>query len=152
MPPETPPGWDFGAFAEELWPRLVRALAPMLGAERAADAAAESVAWAWEHRDRVAHMGNPAGYLYRVAVSRSRLRPQGHLPSPRSIGVEGVEPQLVRALRTLTSRQQQAVWLVHACEWTYAEVAEALGMGVPTVGTHVARGMQKLRRELNVEQ
>jgi DNA-directed RNA polymerase specialized sigma24 family protein len=44
-----------------------------------------------------------------------------------------------------------AVWLVHACEWRYAEVAEALGTSASMVGNHVARGMDRLRRELEVE-
>jgi predicted RNA polymerase sigma factor len=57
---------EFEPFARAARPRLVRALAPVRG-EEAADGAAEALAYAWEHWDRVGAMGNPIGYLYRVA-------------------------------------------------------------------------------------
>jgi DNA-directed RNA polymerase specialized sigma24 family protein len=41
--------------------------------------------------------------------------------------------------------------MVHACGWTYAETAEALGMSVSAVGTHVSRALAKLRALLEVE-
>jgi DNA-directed RNA polymerase specialized sigma24 family protein len=43
------------------------------------------------------------------------------------------------------------VWLVHGCQWTYGEVAEAMGLGASTVGTHVSRGMARLRERLEVQ-
>ena len=52
------------------------------------------------------------------------------------------------ALLDLSPMQRQAVWLVHACDWTYAETAEALDISASAVGTHVARGMTRLRTAL----
>jgi len=93
-------------------------------------------------------MDNPAGYLYRVALTRSTPRKQPKLPPVDPARLPLVEPALVPALLRLPERQRAAVWLVHACDWTYAEVAEALGVGTSTVGTHVARGLEALRDAL----
>ena len=56
-----------------------------------------------------------------------------------------VEPALVPALHALSPMQRQAVWLVHACDWTYAETATALDISASAVGTHLTRGMTRLR-------
>ena len=45
---------------------LHRALVARNGLDRGADAAASAMAWAWEHRDELAAIDNPVGYLYRV--------------------------------------------------------------------------------------
>lgn len=139
----------FDKFAADARPRLVRALAPVRG-DRAADGAAEALAYAWEHWPEVRLMANPIGYLYRVGQSRTRARLVPNLPRPEFLGLPEVEPKLVPALLRLPETQRAAVWLVHACQWTYAEVAEALGTSTSTVGNHVARGMARLRKELEV--
>jgi DNA-directed RNA polymerase specialized sigma24 family protein len=142
---------DFEAFAADVHPRLVRALAGSRGMADAADAAAEALAWAFEHWDSVRDMENPGGYLYRVGQSRTRSRRPVELPAPAEVGVPEVEPALVPALMTLPHTQRTAVWLVHACEWSYAEVAEAMGTSVSMVGNHVSRGLEALRRRLEVD-
>ena len=95
-------------------------------------------------------MANPVGYVYRVGQSRSRARRVPELPRPDSIGLPDIEPQLIPALLRLPETQRTAVWLVHACQWHYAEVAEALGTTTSMVGNHVARGMARLREDLEV--
>lgn len=139
----------FEAFASEARPRLVRALAPIRGDE-AVDAAAEALAYAWENWSEIRTMGNPVGYLYRVGQSRTRMRRVPKLPEPESVGLPDVEPRLIPALLHLPDTQRTAVWLVHACQWHYAEVAEALGTTTSMVGNHVARGMARLREALEV--
>lgn len=62
-----------------------------------------------------------------------------------------VEPGLVPALLLLPETQRAAVWLVHACQWRYAEVAEALGTTTSTVGNHVSRALERLRHQLEVD-
>ena len=141
---------EFDRFVEDVRPRLVRALAGAVGTDDAADATAEALAWAFEHWDQLRAMGNPAGYLYRVGRSRVRRRRTPRLPVPESIGVPDVEPSLVPALLALPETQRTAVWLVHACEWHYAEVAEAMETSVSMVGNHVARGLESLRRRMGV--
>jgi RNA polymerase sigma factor (sigma-70 family) len=53
-------------------------------------------------------------------------------------------------LAELPERQRTAVLLIHGFGWTYAEVAEFLGVAVGTVQTHVERAMAKLRSVLEV--
>lgn len=142
---------DFESFARSARPRLARAFAAIVGADEAADAAAEAMAYAWEHWRRVSAMGNPTGYLYRVGQSRTRRRRTPLLPSPEAIGIPDVEPAPVPALLRLPDAQRAAVWLVHACQWRYSEVAEALDTSVSMVGNHVSRGMARLRQELEVQ-
>ena len=48
----------------------------------------------------------------------------------------------------LSLMQRQVVWLVHACEWTYGETAEALDISASAVGTHLTRAMTRLRTAL----
>lgn len=142
-------GTEFEAFARHARPRLVRALAPVRG-EDAVDGAAEALAYAWEHWSVVRGMANPVGYLFRVGQSRTRRRRALRLPEPDAIGLPDVEQRLIPALLRLPETQRTAVWLVHACQWRYAEVAEALGTSPSMVGNHLARGMARLRAELEV--
>ena len=53
----------FERFVAEVEPRLRRAFTLLRGIEDGRDATAEALAWAWEHRDRLTTMDNPAGYL-----------------------------------------------------------------------------------------
>ena len=144
--------WDgeFDRFVAEVRPRLIRALAGCVGPADAADAASEAITYAFEHWPRLREMDNPAGYLYRVGRSKMRRRRTPVLPAPASLGVPDVEPALIPALLALPDTQRTAVWLVHACEWRYAEVAEAMGISVSMVGNHVSRGLESLRRRLGV--
>jgi DNA-directed RNA polymerase specialized sigma24 family protein len=141
---------DFEGFVKLIDPQLRRALSGHLPAQEVADAVAESFAYAWEHWTRVQMMENAAGYLYRVAQSKSRARKQGFLPWPSDSAMPDYEPGLAPALEELSPSQHSAVWLVHGCGWTYAETAVALEMSTSTVGTHVSRGMDHLRARLGV--
>jgi RNA polymerase sigma factor (sigma-70 family) len=142
----------FTRFVGEIEPRLRRAFVAAYGTERGRDATAEALAWAWEHWDRVATMHNPAGYLWRVGQSRSRLRRREPvvLPEPAADDVL-VEPALLPALRALTAHQRAAVVLVHGYGWQLKEVAELMDVRVTTVQNHVERAMAKLRTALAVE-
>jgi RNA polymerase sigma-70 factor (ECF subfamily) len=141
---------EFETFVQGVRPRLLRAFAGCRGRHGAPDAAAEAFAYAWEHWERVREMDNPAGYLYRVGLSRTRLRKRPVLPSPDELGLPDVEPGLIPALLELPETQRTAVWLVHACQWRYAEVAAAMDTSVSMVGNHLKRGMERLRARLEV--
>ncbi len=39
-------------------------------------------------------------------------------------------------------------WLVHACDWSHAETADAMGISPSTVSTHVTRALEALRLRL----
>ena len=141
----------FEEFVRAVEPRLRRALIGCRGVDVAQEAVAEALAYAWEHWTEVRTLDNPAGYLFRVGQSRSRRHGKPRLPSPETLRIPEVEPALIPALLALPDRQRSAVWLVHACGWTYAEVAEALGVSPSAVGTHVSRALERLRRNLEVE-
>lgn len=141
----------FTAFVADVEPRLRRALVALRGRDLGRDATAEALAWAWEHWDQVQAMDNPAGYLYRVGVSRSREKRVALLPWHDDSTAQ-FEPGLTPALGALTERQRTAVVLVHGCGWSYTEVAEAIGVTKSSVGTHVARGMDQLRTALGADQ
>jgi len=139
-------GRTFHVVLEEAERRLRRALPAAVGVDATPDAIGEALAWAWEHRDQVGTLDNPHGYLYRIAVNAGRRqRRTPHLPPVDTARLPEVEPGLVPALAALSPMQRQTVWLVHACEWTYAETAEALDISASAVGTHITRGMTRLR-------
>jgi RNA polymerase sigma-70 factor (ECF subfamily) len=144
---------SFTEFFTEVEPRLRHALVAALGTELGRDAAAEALAYGWEHWDELQQMRNPAGYLYKVGRSRSRrLRRQPPLlPPMQPDRIPEVEPGLPAALARLSERQRVIVVLVHSLGWSQTDVAELLGVSLGTVHTHLTRAMKRLRSELGVE-
>lgn len=134
-------------------PSLRAALIAAYGLEIGLDAASEALAWGWEHRDRLAGMVNPAGYLYRVGQTAARrLRRDGPptLPVPADGELPEVEPRLVGALAELSEQQRVVVVLVHAFGWRISEAADLLDISHATARTHLQRAMSRLRSELEV--
>lgn len=143
------PGFD--EFVADVRPRLSRAFVAAYGIDRGQDALAEALGYAWEHFDVVVAMENPAGYLYRVGQSRTRLRlRRPHFAAPSEIGIPHIEPALAQALLSLGERQRVCVVLVFAFEWTHQEVADLLDLSRSTVQNHVERGVQHLREVIGV--
>jgi DNA-directed RNA polymerase specialized sigma24 family protein len=142
---------DFVAFVETIEPRLRRALMAAYGFEVGRDAAAEALAWAWEHWDAMGGISIPLGYLFRVGQSRVRRRKVRVLHSRNPWAEPWVEPQLSAALRSLSAKQRVSVVLVHGYAWTLAEVGTLLGIKETTVQNHVERGLARLRNELGVD-
>ncbi len=143
----------FTSFFADVEPRLRHALVASRGPEAGREAAADALAYAWEHWDRISKMNNPAGYLYRVGCSAAK-RYRGHsvgLPELNDTDQPWVEPGLDGALQRLSSKQRTAVVLMHSFGWTHAEVADLLGVTVSTVQKHAKRGLTKLREALEVK-
>lgn len=62
-----------------------------------------------------------------------------------------LEQQAVRAgLATLTETQREAISLAYFGGRTYAEVAEYLGVGLPTVKSRIRDGLTRLKKNLGV--
>ena len=122
------------------------------GIDVGVDAAADAMAYAWEHWDAVSAMANPTGYLWRVgqtsAGRQHRWRRAPHLPPEVVADGAAFEPGLPAALQRLRPDERVAVVLVHGYSWSYAEVGDLLGVPVTTVRNHVHRGMHRLRRAL----
>ena len=141
---------EFGSWYSRYEPRLLLALTATYGPERGREAAAEAMAWAWEHRDRLDELHSPVGFLYRVGQSRTRLRRIRVLHGRSQWAEPWFEPQLGRALSSLSEKQRIAVVLVHGYGWTFTEVGEVLGVKVTTVQNHLERGLTRLRSLLEV--
>jgi DNA-directed RNA polymerase specialized sigma24 family protein len=142
----------FAEFFAAVEPRLRRALVAAYGPDAGREAAAEALAWAWEHRDRLESLEAPVPYLYRVAQTRSRRRRTARVFTERVVSSDPwIEPALPSALHRLSERQRVAVVLVHGYGWTSGEVAELLGMSPSTVRTHVRRGLEQLHAILKGE-
>jgi DNA-directed RNA polymerase specialized sigma24 family protein len=63
---------SFTDFMEDAEPRLRHALCAAFGGDQGRDAAAEALAYGWEHWARVREMENPAGYLWGVGRNHAR--------------------------------------------------------------------------------
>lgn len=142
---------SFTTFFQSVEPRLRYALIAALGHERGREATSEAMAYAWEQWDRIEPMENPAGYLYRVGRSRGRVRWRRPRFDPQSApGFPDMEPGLPEALKGLSENQRITVFLVHAMGWTRRETADLLGISVNSVGSHLDRGLNKLRTAMGV--
>lgn len=134
---------------------LRQALTAWLGPEIGREAAAEALAYGWEHWARVGAMENTAGYLYRVGLNwgrKNRRRLPALFPEMSSVDSDWVEPGLPGALAGLSDQQRVVVYLVHGHQWSLSEVARLLEISKGTVQTHMERGMERLRRELKVDE
>ena len=139
----------FTAFFREAEPRLRRALTAAVGYEAGKEAAAEALAYGWEHWERLTGMENPVGYLYRVGRSKARNR-RKPLPllAPPAVAEPWCEPGLQSALEGLSDRQRVAVMMVHGFGYTPTETAAVLGVKAGTVHKHAERGLRKVRARL----
>jgi RNA polymerase sigma-70 factor (ECF subfamily) len=142
---------EFTDFVQRHEPRLRVSLMAAYGPDRGREAAAEALAYAWEHWEQVRDMKQPIGYLYRVGQSKSRprLTPRPD-PIAHSTGEAWVEPALPTALGRLSRNQRLAVVLVHAYGWRQREAADVMEMSEATVRTHLQRGLTKLRSSMGV--
>jgi RNA polymerase sigma-70 factor (ECF subfamily) len=148
---EGPSRNHFEAFVERVELKLRIALTAVFGQEIGRDAAAEALAYGWEHWDQISGMENPVGYLYRVGRTSQRRRKE---PIWAAVPVDvtpTVEPGLPSAIRGLSEKQRLAVVLVHAYGWDRGEVASLAHISVSSVDTHLSRGLTKLRDSLGVD-
>lgn len=153
---------DFEEFAQAETPRLLRVAYGLTGNPHDAwDLVQESlvrVGVRWRRlRDQ-----NPGGYAQTVLV---RLNIDRHRRLKRETPVastyDGIDrpvettamfdPELVRALGTLSTKQRAAVVLRTVEDLDHAAIAERLGCSTPTARTHLMRGLARLREELRPE-
>jgi RNA polymerase sigma factor (sigma-70 family) len=151
--PGAPTGFE--AFVRSTEPALRRALVAAYGHDDGREAAAEALAYAWEHWDRVSAMHNAPGYLFLVARSsaartRRTRRPAQELFTILDEAEHRFEPGLPAALAALSERQRVAVVLVHGFDYTLREVADLTGTKVTTIQNHLERGLRRLRERLGV--
>ena len=142
---------SFDALIDEIRSRLLPALVSKWGIEVGNDLCSEVEEYAWEHRRKVIAMENPLGYLYRVAQSKSRNHvrwmTRNSFPTrfPDIVHQDMQLHDTLQMLAGLNPDQRVCVMLVHAFGWTYAEVADLLGVTRAVVNHHVHRGIARLR-------
>ena len=138
---------DFVVFVKEVEPILSHAFFAAYGPHDGADVTRDVLLYAFENWTRVRKLDNPAGYLYRVGQSQARWyhRRPPLFPTPGNAAIPDHEPTLGDALKQLTRLQRITVILIHAEEWTEAEVAALIGRSRSTVRTHLDRGLRRLR-------
>jgi DNA-directed RNA polymerase specialized sigma24 family protein len=145
---------DFVEFVGANENRLRHALTAAFGFEVGKEAAAEALAYGWEHWEKVRAMANPVGYLYVVGRSKGRklisYRRPVFPPIPED-STPWFEPGLPAALAALPEKERTVLLLLHGYGWHMVEVADTLGVSKSTVQTHAERGMRKLRHRLGVE-
>ena len=152
----------FDALLRDVEPRLRRALVAAHGPTLGREAAADAMAWAWEHLERLGGVANPAGYLWRVAQSslrRQRRHARFEVPASTPDASASVnEPasgawdrELIDALADLTTNQRVSVVLVDAYAYPLAEAAAVLDCSVSTLRNHLARARRSLRARLGDE-
>lgn len=127
-----------------------RALVARNGVDLGCEAAAEAMAWAVEHRDRLDLIEQPVGYLYRVGQSSLRRQRRWARPAPVRFEATDDDPmsfdrELFDALGQLSHDQRLAVVMVHCYGYRYREVADVLGVSDAAVTNHVHRGLARLR-------
>ncbi len=142
---------EFTEFFAAAEPRLRRSLVAAFGGQVGREAAANALAWAWEHWDDITAMRNPLGYLYRVGQSSVRQRKTPVTFAAPAPPEPWVEPGLAPGLVALSERQRVAVVLIHGYGWTHREVAELTGTSISTVQNHLERGLAQLRRALGAD-
>jgi RNA polymerase sigma factor (sigma-70 family) len=141
---------DFRCFVAQTEPRLRRALVGAFGPERGVEAAAEALAYAWEHWSKISSLENPAGYLYRVGRSRTRGRKVPKLFARPEEPEHWSEPLLAGALVRLPEAERVAVIAAYCSDLTRKEAAELLGVSVGALQKRAERGVAKLRLSLGV--
>ena len=70
-------------------------------------------------------------------------------PGPeQQLSRKETETALRQALDTLPEREREAILLTHLGGMTHVEAADALGIPVKTLSSHVSRGMERLKHKL----
>lgn len=143
----------FETFVRADGPRLRAALVATFGIDRGAEAVADSLAYGWQHWDRIESMDNRVGYLFRVAYRnalRSAPRRRPVFAAPSATELPQFEPRLLPALAELSEQQRVVVVLVHGYGWPIVEVADLLEITHSTARTHLARAVTRLQAALEV--
>ena len=142
---------------DRLYPRAFSLARRMLGDTAAAeDVAAEAMARAYARWPRVSALPHRDGWLLRVAanlaIDRMRRRTPDVLPQPAPQFEDGVDLRLAlnAALLTLAPRQRQAIALRYLGGLSDREVAEAMGISLGSVKTHIHRGIAGLRTRMGM--
>jgi RNA polymerase sigma-70 factor (ECF subfamily) len=133
---------------------LVRSLLVIAGdREVAGDAVAEAFSRALARWDHVRSLGNPTGWVYRVALNHLRRRGRRAAlearllrrhPAATMTAPAEVVPELWAAISRLPLRQREAIALRYVGDRSEREVAEAMGIAEGTASATLAAARRRL--------
>lgn len=151
-------GGDFETWYFREHPKVVAALTWVAGdPDIAADATDEAFARACADWRRVAKMGSPGGWVYRVALNvvRRRMRRaalERHKIEPRAEVAQEVDREIWTVVQQLPERQRVAVVLRYLLDLPEQEVAAAMGVSRGTVASALAAARRRLASWLTEEE
>jgi RNA polymerase sigma factor (sigma-70 family) len=129
------------------------ALAPIAGSRDAArDAVQEAFAVALRERRALRRRESLAPWVWQIAYRLAlRERARGHaeeVPTDLSILDPERDAALAEAIRSLPPRRRVVVFLRYFADFSYAEIAEALGLSEGTVAATLAQARAALYDDL----
>jgi RNA polymerase sigma-70 factor (ECF subfamily) len=151
---------------------IYRYAAGRLDAQTAEDIAAETFLTAYNQRDEFdPGRGGLRPWLFGIAtnlIARHRRKEARHYaalsrvaPEPDAEGPENrvvtsvtaqrMQPHLTKAMAELSPGERDVVLLVALAQFSYEEVAEALGISSGTVGSRLSRARLKLQKIIDQE-
>ena len=157
---------DFDRLYRNAYPRVFRTLVAILAdPAEAEDCAQDAFVQAFKAWKRWRPDAPAEAWIHRIAVNsaisyrrRARLRTVGEVmrrlgrPSPgRDPADVAVQPDLLRALRTLPPKLAAAIVLRHYHGYNNREIAASLGVSERTVGTRLRQAADRLRDTLGPE-
>jgi RNA polymerase sigma-70 factor (ECF subfamily) len=121
-------------------------------AERYDPAQGSPLAWMMTlaHRRAVDRVRSEQSGTDREALYGSSTHSPAHDEVLESVTQTLESEAVVRCLDTLTATQRESVQMAYYSGWTYREVAERLGVAVPTVKSRIRDGLIKLKTCLGV--
>jgi RNA polymerase sigma-70 factor (ECF subfamily) len=164
----------FTAVYDRYFRDVYRYVAGRLDVQAADDIAAETFLVAFGQRDRFdPARGALRPWLFGIAtnlVARHRRAEARHYRALAGAGrataaaadshenrvvalvaAQRMQPQLARALTTLSAGERDVVLLVALSQLSHEEVAQALGISYGTVGSRLSRARSKLQHAINQE-
>lgn len=70
-----------------------------------------------------------------------------HSPTPEQLTISRItDPLLQKAVQTLPPIHREMLYLAHVQDLSYSEIADQLGLGIPTVRTRVHRAHKAMRQ------
>jgi RNA polymerase sigma factor (sigma-70 family) len=152
---------SFDAAFERLYPRARIMAFRILGdVGRSEEVASEALARAYARWAKLSTVDYLDAWVLRVAVNlaidHTRRRPPPVTPvagaGDPAFETTVLRLALVEALRTLPARQRDAIALRYLADLRETDVADAMGISLGSVKTHVRRGLAALRQRLGAEQ
>jgi RNA polymerase sigma-70 factor (ECF subfamily) len=129
------------------------ALVPVVGsADAARDVVQEAFAIALRERRRLRRRGSLAPWVwqiaYRLALRERTRRHAQELPEELGALPPEPDPALAAAIRALAPRRSLVIFLRYFADFSYAEIAEALGISEGTVAATLAQAHAALHDDL----